>query len=46
VLRTRRKNGNRQPQEVGEDLQNIPETWELRDFQDSKSETLDETDYF
>jgi hypothetical protein len=26
-------------------LQNIPETWEVRDYQDSKRETLDKTLY-
>jgi hypothetical protein len=46
-LRTSRKNGNRQPQEVGGwgALQNVPETWEVRDSQDSKGGTLDETTY-
>ena len=28
--------------EVGETLQNAPETWEVRDSQDSKEGTLDE----
>jgi hypothetical protein len=30
--------------EVGREaiLKNVPETWEVRDFQDSKGETLDE----
>ena len=42
-----RKNGNRQPREVGGwgggmTLQNAPETWEVRDSQDSKGGTLDE----
>ena len=27
---------------MGESLQNVPETWEVRDFQDSKRRTLDE----
>ena len=35
ALRASRKNGNKQPQEVGGGgLQNVPETWELRDSQD------------
>jgi hypothetical protein len=44
ALRTSRKNGNRPPQKVGGrgSLQNIPETWEVRDCQDSKGKTLDE----
>jgi hypothetical protein len=42
-----RKNGNRQPREVGGwgggmTLQNAPETWEVRNSQDSKGGTLDE----
>ena len=39
-----RKNANRQPQEVGcwGTLQNAPETWEVRESQDSKGRTLDE----
>ena len=47
ALRTRRKNGNRQPQEVGGGgtLQNVPETWEVRDSQNSKGGTLDEMPY-
>jgi hypothetical protein len=45
ALRTSRKNGNRHPQKVrggggGETLQNIPETWEVRDSQDSEEGTL------
>jgi len=44
VLKASRKNGNRQPQEVSSrgTLQNVPETWEVRDSQDSKGGTLDE----
>ena len=44
ALRASRKNGNRQPQEIGDfgSLQNAPETWEVRDSQDSKGGTLDE----
>ena len=44
ALRVSRKNGNRQPQEIGcwKDLQNTPGTWEVRDSQDSKGRTLDE----
>ena len=43
-LRARRKNGNRQPWEVGGwgTLQNAPETWDVRDSQDSKGGTIDE----
>ena len=41
-MRSSRKNGNRQLQEVGGTLQNAPETWEVRDSQDSKGGTLDE----
>jgi hypothetical protein len=38
VLRISRKNGNKQPWEVGGGgtLQNVPETWEVRDSQDLK----------
>ena len=38
-----RRNGNRQPQEQGGGgtFQNVPETWEVRDSQDSKGKTLD-----
>jgi hypothetical protein len=49
ALRASRNNGNRQPQEVGgwvgaggAPLQNIIETWEVKDSQDSKGGTLDE----
>ena len=44
TLRASRKNGNRQPWEVGGwgTLQNAPETWEMRDSQNSKGGTLDE----
>jgi hypothetical protein len=41
-------NGNRQPREIGGcwgwrwDPQNVPESWAVRDSQDSKGETLDE----
>jgi hypothetical protein len=47
ALRARRKNGNRQPREAGgrETLQNVPETREMRDTQDSKGGTLDEMPY-
>lgn len=43
-MKTSKKNGNRQLCEVGGEktLQNVPETWELRDSQDSKGVTLDE----
>jgi hypothetical protein len=34
--------GNLGRQEVGGTLPNVPETWEVRDSQDSKGETLDE----
>ena len=40
-----KKNGNRQPQEIGvggRTLPNVPETWEVRDCQASKGRTLDE----
>jgi hypothetical protein len=42
---TSRKNGNRQPQEIGGwgTPQDVPETWEVREFQDSKGGTLDDT---
>jgi hypothetical protein len=38
-----RKNGNRQPQEVGcgVTLQNVAKTWKIRDCQDSKGRVLD-----
>jgi hypothetical protein len=44
ALRASRKNGNRQPREIGDwgTLQNAPETWEVRDSQDSKRRILDE----
>jgi hypothetical protein len=47
ALRVSRKNGNRQPWEVGGrgTLQNAPETWEVRDSQDSKRRTLDKMLY-
>jgi hypothetical protein len=47
ALRASRKNGNRQPWEVGggEILLNVPETWEGRDSQNSKGGTLDEMPY-
>ena len=37
-------NGNRQPWEIGGGgtLQNVPETWEVRDYQNSKEGTLGE----
>ena len=43
-LRASRKNGNMQPCGVGiwRTLQNVPETWKVRDTQDSKGGTLDE----
>ena len=42
--RTRRKNRNRHFQQmgVGGTLWKVPETWEVRDSQDSKGGTLDE----
>jgi hypothetical protein len=47
ALRASRKNGNRQPWAVGGvgTLQNVPETWEVGDSQDSKGGTLDEMSY-
>jgi hypothetical protein len=48
VLRASRKNINRQPQEIGgwrdplPPPQDAPETWEVRDTQDSNGGTLDE----
>ena len=30
---------------LGENLQNVPETWEVRDSQDTKGGTLDEKTY-
>jgi hypothetical protein len=46
-LRVSRKNVNRQPQAIGgwEDPQNTPDTWEVRDSQDSKGGTFDEITY-
>ena len=43
ALRANRKNGNRQPREigVGGTLQDVPETWEVRDSQDSEGGILD-----
>jgi hypothetical protein len=42
-----RKNGNRQSQEIEGwgTLQNAPETWEVRDSQESKGGTLNEMPY-
>ena len=37
--------GNLRRQEFGGTLQNAPETWEVRDSQDSKGGTLDEMPY-
>jgi hypothetical protein len=47
ALRASRKNGNRQPQEIGSwgDPQDVLETWEVRDSQDSKGGTSDEMPY-
>ena len=44
ALKSSRKTGNRQPQEIEGwgDSRNVPETWEVRDFQDSTGGTLDE----
>ena len=44
ALRTSRKNGNSQPQEIGGwgTLQNAPETWKVRVPQESKGGTLNE----
>jgi hypothetical protein len=46
-LRASRKNGNKQPREIGGwgTLHNVPETWEVRDSQYLKKETLDEIPY-
>jgi hypothetical protein len=46
-LRASRKNGNMQPREMGGGgtLQNVPESWDLRDSQDSKRRNLDEIPY-
>jgi hypothetical protein len=47
ALRASRKNINRQPREIGgwgtPLPQNAPGTWEVRNSQDSKGETLSET---
>jgi hypothetical protein len=42
-----RKNGNSQPQEVGcgRTLENVPETWKVRDSQYTMGGTLDEMPY-
>ena len=47
ILSARRKNGNRQPQELGGwgNPQNVLDTWEVRDSQDSKAGTLEEMPY-
>jgi hypothetical protein len=44
ALISSRKNGNRQPREIGGwgSFQNAPETWEFRDSQESKGVTLNE----
>jgi hypothetical protein len=44
ALRVSRKNGNRQPWEVGGQGtgKNVPEIWEVRNFQYRKGDTLDE----
>ena len=44
ALRASSKNGNRQPGEIEGwgTFQNAPETWEVRDSQESKGGTLDE----
>jgi hypothetical protein len=34
--------GNIRREEVGGTLQNVPETWEVKDFQESKGGTFDE----
>jgi hypothetical protein len=49
-LRVSRKNGNRQPQDIGgwgggRGFQNTPEIWDVRDSQDSKGGTLEEMPY-
>ena len=43
-MKISKKNGNRQLQEIGGwgTPKNAPETWEVRDSQDSKGGTLDE----
>jgi hypothetical protein len=48
ALRASKKNGNLQPfeVEVGDGgFQNVPETWEVRHWHNSKGETLDEMPY-
>jgi hypothetical protein len=47
ILRVRRKNGNKQPRELGGwlDPPDVAETPEVRDFQDSKGGTLDKMAY-
>ena len=40
-LRASKKNGNTQLKGGRGTLQNVPETWEVRDSQDSKRGTLD-----
>jgi hypothetical protein len=47
ALRASRKNGNRQPGEVGVGgtLQIVADTWEVRESQESKGGTLDEMSY-
>jgi hypothetical protein len=49
ALRASRKNGKWQPRQVGGwgggITQNVPETWELKDSQDSKGGTLTEILY-
>ena len=47
ALRTSKKNGNREPLEAGggQTLQNVRETWEGKESQDSTGETLDEMSY-
>ena len=44
ALKARRRNGNWQPQEIRDwgIHQNAPETWKVRDSQESKGRTLDE----
>jgi hypothetical protein len=44
ALKARRRNGNWQPQEIRDwgIHQNAPETWQVRDSQESKGRTLDE----
>ena len=47
ALGASRKIGNRKPPVIGGrgTLQNTPETWDIRDSQDSKKGTLDEMPY-